>query len=288
MLMLGNGSIQLRGRLGAGGMGCVFLANHPRLGREVAVKVLRDDTVSEDSMARVRREARLTARVDSPHVVRLLDCLTAANGAPYLVMEKVPGAPLATRLRQKTRLSTREVCSIIRQLSSALSAVHAAGVVHADVKPENVILGRNTYGSLRVTLIDFGIARSEDEVPLHEDAFPTGTASAMSPEQILDPGVARTSWDVWGLAVLAYTALTGHLPYEGENLAAVLFAAARGDRRSVTWFRSELGPNVDLVFERAFARLAADRFATANELSKALDAALLGELGVRSVTRLAA
>lgn len=269
-----DGAIQLRDTLGTGGMGRVFRANHTRLGCEVAVKVLRDDAASEDGKARLRREARLTARVENPHVVRLLDCLTSPNGRPYLIMEKVPGIELATHLRQNTTLGLRDVRDLVRQLACALDAVHAAGVVHADVKPENVILSKDKDDALRVTLIDFGIARSDDEAPLYEDAYPTGTPSAMSPEQILEPRVARKSWDIWGLSVLTYTVLTGHLPYEGDTLAAVLFAAARGDRRSVAWYRHDVSPNVDLVFERAFARLPADRFQSAREFANALVRAL--------------
>lgn len=269
-----DGTLQLRDTLGKGGMGCVFRANHTLLGREVAVKVLSESALCPEACARLLREARLTARVESPYVVRVLDCRAPKGASPYIVMEKVCGADLSLRIRNNGKLPLSEVRTLVRQLSSALEAVHAAGVVHADVKPENVILDEDCSGTLRVKLIDFGVARSADEAPLYSDGFPAGTPSAMSPEQILEPRVAHPSWDAWGLAVLIYTALTGHVPYDGETLASVLYAASRGDRQSVCGFRDDVSPEVDRVFARALARSPGERYPSLAAFARALEAAL--------------
>lgn len=266
--------MQLRDTLGRGGMGCVFRANHVLLGREVAVKVLAESAMCPENRARLLREGRLTARVDSPYVVRVLDCRAPAEGSPYIVMEKISGTDLAQRLQHAGPLRIGEVRTLVRQVVHALEAVHAAGIVHADVKPENVILEARSDAQLQVKLIDFGVARSEDEVPLYSDGFPAGTPSAMSPEQILEPRHAVPSWDAWGLSVLVYTALTGRPPYDGDTLASVLFAASRADRRPVGSFRTDVDIAVDKVFERAFARSAADRYGSVTEFARAMDAAL--------------
>lgn len=275
--MLLDDSLRLIGSLGEGGMGSVWSAYHQLLGREVAVKVLSDGFSGIDEFrSRLVREARLTARVDSPHVVRVLDCKAPADSSPYIVLEKLEGEDLATRMDRSGVLSVPEAQIVVRQLARALSAVHEAGVVHGDVKPENVVVSERD-GVLRVKLIDFGVARAQDEAPFASDVHPSGTPSAMSPEQICAPTQVTSHWDVWGLAALAYTVLTGRSPFDGDSIETILFATTQGPRVPPSTFRSDLGPAVDALFARAFSRDASERHASVADFADAFDAALDAE-----------
>ena len=258
-------------------MGNVWSAHHRFLGRDVAVKVLSDAFSGiEEFRARLVREARLTARVDSPHVVRVLDCKAPADASPYIVLEKLDGEDLATRMDRAGVLSVPEAQIVVRQLSRALAAVHEAGVVHGDVKPENVVVSEGE-GALRVKLIDFGVARAKDEAPFASDVHPSGTPSAMSLFQVCAPTEISNHWDVWGLAALAYTVLTGRSPFDGDSIETILYATTQGPRVAPSTFRSDLDPAVDALFERAFSRDAAERHASVTDFADAFDAALDAE-----------
>lgn len=263
--------------LGEGGMGRVFSARHGSLGHPVAVKVMADE-VLEDLQARKRfeREARLMARVNSKHVVRVLEYNTSETGAPSIVLEKVDGVDVAHMITEKSMLAVGQVRTIVNLTAEALSCVHSAGVVHGDVKAENVLL-TNDGGSLSVRLIDFGVARPLDantEEVLESDRFPSGTPVSMAPEQIVFPDAPNISWDIWGLAVMAYTALAGFVPHDGNSLAAILFSATQGNRPSLAGARPDLPPEVNDVFNKAFSREPEDRYPSAIALAEALDATL--------------
>jgi serine/threonine protein kinase len=167
--------------------------------------------------------------------------------------------------------------TIVRQVGSALDAVHAAGVVHCDVKLANVMIVERD-GAAFAKLIDFGVARALDERPLDGDETPSGTIYAMSPEQILKPEEAAPHWDLWGLAVLAFTALNGRAPFQGKSMIGVLGAALQGQRESIDVARLPLGRLVDQVFDRAFSTAVQERFSTATEFVEALAAALEPQL----------
>jgi eukaryotic-like serine/threonine-protein kinase len=253
-------------------MGRVFSAHHEEMGCDVAVKVL-GPAFEHHPQARERflREARIASRVASPHSVRVLDH-ECGGAVPYIVFEKVEGEDLASLLYKRGTLSPVEITTIVRQLASALDTVHAAGVVHCDVKLSNVMVFEKN-ASLEAKLIDFGVARALDEAPLDGDESPSGTIYAMSPEQILKPDEAGSHWDLWGLAVLAFTALTGHPPFQGKSMIGVLGAAIHGQRESID-SRMLLGREVDEVFDRAFSTALPQRFSTAAEFAEALAAAL--------------
>ena len=257
-------------------MGRVFSAHHEGMGCDVAVKVLGPAFgLHPQARERFMREARIAARVATPHAVRVLD--HGCNSiVPYIVFEKVDGEDLASRLHRQGTLSPRELVTIVRQLGSAIDAVHAAGVVHCDVKLANVMVFENG-GATEAKLIDFGVARALDETPLDGDESPSGTIYAMSPEQVLKPDEAAPHWDLWGLAVLAFTALNGRAPFPGKSMIGVLGAALQGQRESIDT-RIALGRRVDQVFDRAFSTAVQERFSTAAEFAEALAAALEPEL----------
>ncbi|MBG7700647.1 serine/threonine protein kinase [Streptomyces sp. MC1] len=214
------GRYRLLGKLGHGGMGTVWRAKDEMMDREVAVKEPRvPDHLPEREQAnafeRMRREARAAARLDHPAVVNVHD-VAVVDGRPWIVMELVHGRTLGSVLRDGT-LDAREAARIGLQVLGALEAAHAAGVLHRDVKPENILLGRHD----RVVLTDFGIARIEGDPRLTDTGGFVGSPEFIAPERVLGqrPGPAS---DLWSLGVVLYTATEGVSPFRRSNTPATL------------------------------------------------------------------
>ncbi|MFE7975364.1 serine/threonine-protein kinase [Streptomyces shenzhenensis] len=215
-----GGRYRLLSRLGAGGMGTVWRAEDETVDREVAVKEPRiPDHFPEHERAnafeRMRREARAAARLDHPAVVNVHD-VAVVDGRPWIVMELVQGRSLGSALQEGT-LDTREAARVGLQVLGALEAAHAAGVLHRDVKPDNVLLGRHD----RVVLTDFGIAQIEGETNLTDTGGFVGSPEYIAPERVLGrrPGPAS---DLWSLGVVLYAATEGVSPFRRSNTAATL------------------------------------------------------------------
>ncbi|AIS00061.1 serine/threonine-protein kinase [Streptomyces glaucescens] len=216
------GRYRLLARLGHGGMGTVWRAEDETVGREVAVKEPRvPDHLPERERAnafeRMRREARAAARLDHPAVVDVHD-VAVVDGRPWIVMELVRGRSLGDVLREGT-LGAREAARIGLEVLGALEAAHAAGILHRDVKPDNVLLGRYD----RVVLTDFGIAQIEGETNLTDTGGFVGSPEYIAPERVLGrrPGPAA---DLWSLGVVLYTATEGVSPFRRSNTPATLQA----------------------------------------------------------------
>jgi predicted Ser/Thr protein kinase len=214
------GRYRLIGRLGHGGMGTVWRAQDETVDREVAVKEPRvPDHLPERERAnvfeRMRREARAAARLDHPAVVDVHD-VAVVDGQPWIVMELVQGRSLGDALQEGT-LSAREAARIGLEVLGALEAAHAAGILHRDVKPDNVLLGRYD----RVVLTDFGIARIEGETSLTDTGGFVGSPEYIAPERVLGqrPGPAS---DLWSLGVVLYAATEGVSPFRRSNTPATL------------------------------------------------------------------
>ncbi|MER6737010.1 serine/threonine-protein kinase [Streptomyces puniciscabiei] len=214
------GRYRLLGRLGHGGMGTVWRAKDEAVDREVAVKEPRvPDHLPERERAnafeRMHREARAAARLDHPAVVNVHD-VAVVEGRPWIVMELVRGRSLGDVLREGT-LDAREAARIGLEVLGALQAAHEAGVLHRDVKPDNVLLGRHG----RVVLTDFGIARIEGDTRLTDTGGFVGSPEYIAPERVLGqrPGPAS---DLWSLGVLLYTATEGVSPFRRSNTPATL------------------------------------------------------------------
>ncbi|MFG3205959.1 serine/threonine-protein kinase [Streptomyces sp. NPDC048192] len=214
------GRYRLLGRLGHGGMGTVWRAKDEVVDREVAVKEPRipDDLPEQEranAFERMRREARAAARLDHPAVVNVHD-VAVVDGRPWIVMELVHGRTLGDVLREGT-LDAREAARIGLKVLGALQAAHAAGVLHRDVKPDNVLLGRHD----RVVLTDFGIAQIEGDTRLTDTGGFVGSPEYIAPERVLGrrPGPAS---DLWSLGVLLYTATEGVSPFRRSNTPATL------------------------------------------------------------------
>ena len=201
--------------LGGGGMGRVYAALDTELGEEVALKVLRDG-LSDDAIERFRREVKLTRRIQHRNVARMFDIGEHA-GVKFLTMELVAGRSLA---QHGPRLPWRQLAPIARQLCQGLAAAHAAGVVHRDLKPDNVLIERDTE---RAVITDFGIARSLDEAHVTQVGAMIGTPRYMSPEQ-LNGGEVEARSDLFSLGVMLYELATGARPWLGENAITIAVA----------------------------------------------------------------
>ena len=204
-------------------MGAVWLATDEVLGRTVALKRLAP--AHSQSRARVEREARLAARLTHPHVVAVFD-LVADGSDQWLVMEYVEGRNLSERVATDGPLSPDEAAPILRQIADALAAAHAAGIVHRDVKPSNILL--DATGAAKLT--DFGIARSDDaDATLTQTGFLTGSPAYLAPEVAAGRPAGPQS-DVWALGATAFHALAGHPPYEvGDSMMGTLYRIVHED-----------------------------------------------------------
>jgi serine/threonine-protein kinase len=264
---LAGGRFRVERTLGSGGMGTVHLARDAELGRLVAVKLLADNLASDPAFRRrFVREASLAARLSHPNVVTVFDA-GEDEGRPFIVMEYVEGETLADLLHRRGRVPVEEALGLARQAAAGLAHAHAHGLVHRDVKPQNLLL--RTDGTLKIA--DFGIARSADLSRLTEHGTVLGTAAYLAPEQA-DGGEVTPATDVYALGVVVYELLTGRTPYRFESLADL--ARAR-DEEPVVPVR-ELAPDVPAATEaalmRALARLPEYRPSSAAELAAELEA----------------
>jgi serine/threonine-protein kinase len=269
-------------------MANLWVARHLALDTEVVAKIL-GTAADADSAGRQRflREARLAARVSSLHVVRILDSgvgATAVGDRPFLVMELLRGEDLAARISRKGRLSVAETMTVVEHIALALEKAHGMGIAHRDVKPSNVFLVEGPGGFV-AKLIDFGIAKddSEPHVELTRAGSLMGTPPYMSPEQVVGAADIDSRCDLWSLAVVAYSCLTGRLPFDGDTFGAVCVAihAGRFDPPSVA--RSELSPRIDAFFARALCRTLELRYRGARELSEAFRAATWSDANASSL-----
>jgi eukaryotic-like serine/threonine-protein kinase len=212
-----DGRYVLAGLLGSGGMAEVFLAHDEVLDRDVALKVLRSQYVrDEEFVERFRREARSAAGLSHPNIVQVYDRGETEDGTCYIAMEYVPGGTLKEWLGEKGPLEPRKAAAVAAQIAVALGAAHERGVVHRDIKPQNVLV--TASGDLKVT--DFGIARAASAATISVTNAVFGTAGYLSPEQALGEPVSPRS-DLYSLGVILYEMLTGDLPFRADNPLAV-------------------------------------------------------------------
>jgi serine/threonine-protein kinase len=263
------GPYRIVGRLGAGAMGEVYLGEDPRLCRKVALKTVPDANRTEEARKRLRSEARAAARLTHPNVAAVYD-VVEANDAVHVVMEYVAGETLARRVREKP-LPVDEALDVGIQLADALVEAHAAGVIHRDLKPNNVMLTPDG----RAKVLDFGLARMSPTVgdrdassagePLDEGRI-VGTPAYMAPELFAgQPADARS--DIYSLGVTLFEALTGRRPFHVPDLAAALRV---GPTPRAGQFNSAITPSLEALVARAMARSRAERFGSAAELAAAL------------------
>ncbi len=245
--------------LGEGGMGTVFLAEDLRLPREVALKIVRLD-LNADPGIRLRfvREANTLARLSHPGVTALFDAGELDDGSLYLVMERLRGRDLGSVLAREGRGTPSQVAEVAAQAGAALAAAHRAGVVHRDVKPDNLVL-THEGGRLQVKVVDFGLARApEAGRALTRTGMVVGTPSFMAPEQVKDEELSATT-DVYALAAVVWEALTGLRLVKAEAVGAIFHEILSAEPAPPSFFRPGLPPEVDTLVLSALAKKPGDR-----------------------------
>ena len=277
------GRYRIERELGRGGMATVFLAEDLKHGRAVAVKVLHPELGAWLGAERFLSEIRITARLQHPHILPLLDSGNAgdphdsAGGRVlYYVMPYVSGETLRARLRREQQLPVAEAVRIGKEVASALAYAHAAGVIHRDIKPENILLGPPHAGAPPPTLLaDFGIARSLDTVAdrLTGTGISVGTPSYMSPEQATGEREVDARSDVYSLASVIYEMLAGEPPFSGANARAILTKQLADPVRPVRRLRDGVPKHLDDALAVALGRSPADRFPDMASFAAALDGA---------------
>jgi tRNA A-37 threonylcarbamoyl transferase component Bud32 len=240
-----NGRYRLDAQIGAGGMSTVYRAFDATLERRVAIKLMHREIASDsDQLERFRREARSVAQLSHPHIVGVIDA-GEDDGRPYIVFEYVEGETLKDRIRRMGSLPIDEAVAYAIEITRALGAAHARGIVHRDIKPQNVLIDEE--GTAKVT--DFGIARSLDDEGLTAEGRVLGTTDYVSPEQALGHDVNGQS-DIYSLGVVLYEMLTGDVPFHGENQVSVAMKHVREDLPDVAVRRPEISASLGSVLDR--------------------------------------
>jgi serine/threonine-protein kinase len=260
--------------LGAGAMGRVFAARDVVLGIDVAVKMMHPELVSSSrQVTQFTAEATLSARMLSPNIVKVLGLAVSQDGVPCIIFEKLEGETVGQRIARDGGISLAETVEIIKQTSRALARAHRLGILHRDVKPDNIFLTQDSRGRTLVKLLDFGIAAAIDTQGTY--AAPkmlAGTPEYMAPEVLLGTHEVDARADLYGLGVVAFECLTGQCPFPGD-VARVVEQLKSGDRASFTEHRPDLDGVIDAWMDRALQADPYWRFASAKELGDAFELA---------------
>lgn len=274
------GQFRVTAKLGAGGMGTVYLARQDSMDREVALKIIAESRTSDidDFGARFEREAKLCASLNHPHIIKVFDYGKSGSGTrAYLAMELHKGGSLSRLINHKP-MSMDAVLLMLDQIASALDYAHSRHIIHRDLKPENVLIDETG----NAILSDFGLAKLTDvSTQLTAQGVILGTWAYVSPEQWRGLYVDARS-DVYALGVMLFEMLTGEIPFRAENTAAMIQKHLNETPPSVIAKRYDCPPEVDSVILRALAKNPDDRYDTAGELSKAFRASLFEPAAIRS------
>ncbi len=265
-------------RLGEGGMGQVYLAEHIRMKRKSAIKIMRPALVGDvEALQRFTREAENASQLSHPNIAAIFDFGETTDGLVYLAMEYIDGDSLAVKLDQEVALHPDVAADILGQAADALQAAHDLNMLHRDIKPDNIMLGKRPDGTFMVKLVDFGIARSMDgsDQKVTRTGFAIGTPQYMSPEQ-LSGDVLDARSDQYSLALVAFFALTGQQAFPAESTKESLIARLTSRPRTLQDAKQDVNWPQALqdIFDRALAPEPADRFATVSEFAHALAGAI--------------
>lgn len=272
---------RIQERIGRGGMGVVYKVEHARIGKLMALKLLAGELSRDrELLERFKREAQLASRLSHPNTVQVFDFGTA-DGLTYLAMEYLRGIDLLHLVKREGQLSFARTAKIVIQACSSLAEAHGMGMVHRDVKPENVIILRGQAGDDVVKLLDFGLAKLRESKELAEVTTRgsiVGTPHYMSPEQIRGEDVDARS-DIYSLGALLHTCLTGHAVFEAEAPVAILLAHVSNQPVAPHLRFPSLGipPGASAIVLRCLAKDPAQRFQSVRDLQRALVEELKGE-----------
>jgi len=266
------GGYQVRDLLGSGGMARVFRGYDPSLDREVAIKVISVEGQPPDFVDRFRREARVVAKLNHPHIVHVYH-YGEQDHVVYMVQQLLPGPTLDLRLREasRRRLPADQVQTVIAQVADALDFAHAQGVIHRDVKPANMLYD----GQGQIVLTDFGIARSLSDVRTTATGpgVVMGTPAYVAPEQAISSAALTPACDVYSLGVVLFQMLTGRLPFDADTPMGVVLKHLYDEPPAPSSVRADLAPELDAVVLRALRKEPEARYQSAGALAQALKAA---------------
>lgn len=275
-----EGRYKIQSVIGQGSAGTVYKAVQELIGREVAIKVLHDYLVSdEEFIKRFRQEAKASSRLSHPNIITIYDFGVIPQGnRPYIAMDLLIGTPLSDLLAQEERLPYKEAIPIFTQVASALGEAHREGVVHRDVKPENIVLVERSGQKLFPMMVDFGIARiveESDAAKITRTGTVCGSPTYMSPEQCTSSKVDNRS-DIYSLAVVIYETLTGEVPFHSEELVRVMAMHLSDPPTPLNQVKPGLlfPDALEEVVYKALAKSPDQRYQTMDEFAEALEEAV--------------
>jgi len=274
-----DGKYMISHLLGEGGMGSVYVAHNEALDLDVAIKIIRGDLVAgeEELLAdRLLQEARAAARIGHPAILRVFDLGRSPDGDPYIVMELLEGEDLATVIDRRGRINPVKAVQTLLPIAHALAAAHDKGIVHRDVKPENVFLARAEDGGVQPKLIDFGVAKLESNVSKRLTLVGSlvGSPAYMSPEQARGDEVDQAT-DIWAVAVVLYEMIGGQLPFDGSNYNQLMRAII--EDRHEPLVRLGVGDEeLSAIVDRGLQKFRAERWRSMRAFGAALASWLVG------------
>jgi serine/threonine protein kinase len=270
------GKYRVEAILGSGGMGIVVAARHEQLDLRVAIKFIRPEALgNREATERFLREARAAARLKSEHTARVLDVGKLESGAPYMVMELLDGNDLAQVLREHGSLRVEQAVDWVVQACEAVAEAHSMGIVHRDIKPQNLFLARGEGDAARVKVLDFGVSKAIGALSGAEGALThthaiIGSPLYMSPEQMRSSRGVDARSDVWALGVVLFELLTAHPPFECDTLTELCLMIVGDPPRPLLELRPDAPLGLVHVILRCLCKDPAERFANAAELAEAL------------------
>ena len=265
-------------KLGEGGMGTVYLAEHVKMGRKSALKVMNPGMNTDpDAIARFNREASNASRLSHPNICGIYDFGETPDGLIYLAMEFIEGSSLTSLIEKGGQLPAPRAASIVHQTADALQVAHDAGIVHRDLKPDNIMVARNRDGSDLVKVVDFGIAKasSSDAQKVTKTGLVVGTPEYMSPEQLAGDKLDGRS-DIYSLGLVAFNCLTGTLPFASESAQEAMIMRLTDRPRSLAEVRPDVAwpAALQATMDKALARDAAERYQSAAQFGREFAAAV--------------
>jgi len=254
------GKYDITGMLGKGAMGIVYKALDPDINREVAIKIIRFDLVSEESdkeevMERFMREAQAAGKLTHPNIITIYD-VGREGDMTYIVMQYIKGRSLQKMVSSGEKISTQEVIQLMDQLCSALDYAHNNGIVHRDIKPANILMDKEG----KPFIVDFGVARIETST-LTEAGTTIGTPSYMSPEQVMGKKVDRRS-DIFSLGSILYELLTGRRAFLAQSITTVIYKIINEEPPALSEVKKGLPGSFEQVISKALAKDPDDRYST--------------------------
>ena len=272
------GAYKVRSKIGNGGMGTVYLGEHALLGRKAAIKVLNPSVSGDEEVVqRFFNEARAVTQISDPGIVQVFDYGLHTDGSAFIVMELLEGETMARRQRRIRRFDVRDAVRLIRMACTSLAAAHAKGVVHRDLKPDNIFIVGDpaVTGGERPKILDFGIAKlSDDRLGTDVEKTRTGTLIGtpvyMSPEQCRGAGDVDHRSDIYSIACVMYKLITGKPPFEAAGSGEIIAAHLREPPPFAAALVPDLPDMIDLILQRCLKKDPSQRYQTMTELAEAL------------------